>query len=60
MNQPIALLDFTYLLPLKVKQNFYFLELFGLLRSIDNVHWASQVLLQGTVETETHWIITSL
>jgi len=38
MNQQIALLDFTYLLPLKVKQNFYFLELFGLLRSIDNVH----------------------
>ena len=32
-DQPIALLDFTHLLPLKVKQNFHVLELFGLIRS---------------------------
>jgi hypothetical protein len=32
-NQPIALLDFTHLLPLKVKGNFYVLELLPLIRS---------------------------
>jgi hypothetical protein len=32
-NQPIALLDFAQLLPLKVKGNFYVLELLPLIRS---------------------------
>jgi hypothetical protein len=32
-DQPIALLDFAHLLPLKVKQNFHVLELFDLIQS---------------------------